>query len=274
MYKIAVCFYGFTRHARNIPDLERFFRPFFDNAPLEVSVYYATYDTPREFEDGSASVDEGEVAETLRKNNPRVTTVRVSARPYSESECLRHVKQAGAKGPFNSVAKVFLHREYSMYMCMRRSVELIQEPVDFVCVSRADWGIGQITTPHKVNIARVLDGKPGIVAGHLNGSVTKNYKLLSTDPRFMFGRSTDMAFVAELPALFLQHITDVRESNKVMHVHAFVSYALKHKIGVALHSHKIMFGVIKKLEVYVTANMTLNSCLEQRQRIQELFDQI
>ena len=274
MYSIAVCFYGFTRNALNVPDLELFFRQFFGTEPLDIAIYYATYSASTEFDAPDTRVDVGVVETALRRNNANVRTVRVSTKPYSETECLRHVKGAGAKRVFNSLAKVFLHREYSMYTCMKRCVDLIEQPVDFVCVSRTDWGINQITTPRKVNIVEYLNDRPGVVAGHLNGSITKNHKLLSTDPRFMFGRRADMSFVSELPTLFLQHIGDVKDPNSVMHVHAFVSYILKRRLAINIISHNIMFGVMKNLPDRVCANRSLNSSLEQRRRLQEVFDRL
>ena len=275
-YNLAFCLYGFNRHSNDLRDLRSFFRSYFGSSPFDVYIYYALYDTETEFD--TEKIDHKAIRDTLGKLNPSAKEIKIDSVPYSELDCLKKIKRAGARRVKNKVKQVFLHREYSMYCSMKRCVDMLDPHVrfDYVCVSRLDWGINEITNCKTVDIVKTLaTPTPGIVTGHLNGNL--NESNLSTDPRFIFGRYEHMRFVSELPTRFLEHVRRRQQPDsvdRVMHVHGFVSYVIVNLLKYKVISQSVMFRTITHMRQKVKQNKEVNANNEEEARVRALFDAI
>lgn len=273
-YNIAVCLYGFNRYSKSLRNLSNFFKNYFENAEISLYIYYALYDTQTEF--GGDKINESVIYESLRRHNPEVVDIKLSAVTYSELDCLKEIKTTGARHVKNNVKKVFLHREYSMYCSMKRCFDMIDSNIrhDYVCISRLDWGMNEIEKCKKVDVVKLLaPADVGIVAGHLNGNL--NEKNLSTDPRFIFGRYDDMRFISDLPELFLEHVRERKQEgnvDRVMHVHGFISYVIVNLLKYKVLSQHVMFGSIVHLSVKVTQNKEINFNANEENRIRALYN--
>lgn len=274
-YNIAFCLYGFHRHSNHLRDLNVFFKHFFKTS-FNIYIYYALYDTETEF--GNETSNEKKIIDILREYNSNVKDINLEKIPYSELDCLKQIKLTGAIDVKNKIKNIFLHREYSMYCSMKRCFDMINTKIkfDYVCISRLDWGINEIKNIKHVNVDNILNlSTPGIICGHLNGSIDQEWNNLAFDPRFVLGIYEHMQFISNLPNLFLEHVHERRlYIDRVMHVHPFVSYIIINKLQYTVLSQHKLFTLMNHSSKRITENLKINANNEEVKRVKSLYDTI
>lgn len=275
MIRICLCFYGWNRRSNPLRNVEQFLKPYFNLDDLHISITYATYDT--ESDDDHRKVLEQDLLPLFYKNNPNVKDVKTSIIPYDETYFLKEIKQnINRIKSFSN--NFFLHRQISMYTSMKRAFDLIDTPVDYVIISRLDWGVNDISQQIPCDIKSLLRvSKPnGVISGHLNGNRCNQVgNLLASDPRFMLSTYDNMNFISSLPSLFLEYLSNLKTSETyIMNDHAFISHVIVNHRNLNVLGHRTMFKQLTHSPYRIQKNHKINLNDDEYNRILKIFEKI
>lgn len=182
--------------------MKNFFKHYFDEEVI-ISVYYSTYSTESDFD--TTPIDVEDIKRKIRENNVDIESINIIVNKYDETHFLREIKSTGKKTAIHSSRRYYFHRELGMYYNMMKAYTAIKkDSVDYVLLTRFDWGINHIRNIKKINIKRIID-YPNIITGHLNNNTV--HGIISMDPRFILGSYKNMSCFENIYNFYLSYLS-------------------------------------------------------------------